>query len=101
MVSTLPSDLTNNVMSTLPSDLTNNVVSTLPSDLTNNMVSTLPSDLTNNMVYQLSRKKSGTYEPQHEKTNKVACAPIEDTSAWAFAQSDQSFRCPHEESLGP
>ena len=22
-------------------------------------------------------------------------------SAWAFAQSDQSLRCPHEESLGP
>ena len=22
-------------------------------------------------------------------------------SAWAFAQSDQSLRCPHEETLGP
>ena len=29
------------------------------------------------------------------------CAPSEDRSAWASAQSDQSLRCPHEESLGP
>ena len=34
-------------------------------------------------------------EPPHDKTNKMACAPIED--------SDQTgrLRCPHEESLGP
>ena len=31
-------------------------------------------------------------EPSHDKTNKMACA---------FAQTDQSLRCPHEESLGP
>ena len=46
----------------------------------------------------------------HDKTNKVACAPSEDSdqpgqrrvrSAWASTQSDQSLRCPHEESLGP
>ena len=29
------------------------------------------------------------------------CAPSEDRSAWASAQSDQSLRCPHEETLGP
>ena len=39
-------------------------------------------------------------EPPRNKTNKVACAPSEDWSAWASAQSDQSLRCPHEESLG-
>ena len=43
-------------------------------------------------------------EPPHDKTNKMACAPSEDsdqTGHPASAQSDQSFRCPHEESLGP
>ena len=30
-------------------------------------------------------------EPEHDKTNKMT---------WASAQSDQSFRCPHEEALG-
>ena len=29
------------------------------------------------------------------------CAPSEDGSAWASAQSDQSLRCPHEETPGP
>ena len=28
-------------------------------------------------------------------------APSEDRSAWASAQSDQSLRCLHEESLSP
>ena len=32
-------------------------------------------------------------EPQHDKTNKMTCAPSEDRSAWASAQSDQSLRC--------
>ena len=40
-------------------------------------------------------------EPPNDKTNKMARAPSEDRSAWASAQSDQNFRCPHEESLGP
>ena len=29
------------------------------------------------------------------------CAQLRLRSAWASAQSDQSLRCPHEESLGP
>ena len=35
------------------------------------------------------------YEPRHDKTNKVACAPSKD--------SDQPghLRCPHEENLCP
>ena len=33
------------------------------------------------------------YEPPHVKTNKMACVPSEDRSAWAFAQSDQSLLC--------
>ena len=32
--------------------------------------------------------------------SKMACAPSEDRSAWASAQSDQSLLCPHEESFG-
>ena len=32
-------------------------------------------------------------KPPRDKTNKMACAPSED--------SDQSLHCPHEESLGP
>ena len=33
-------------------------------------------------------------EPQYDKTNKMSVRP-------ASAQSDQSLRCPYEESLGP
>ena len=39
-------------------------------------------------------------EQQHRKTNEMICAPSED-SARASTQSDQSIRCPHEETLGP
>ena len=35
-------------------------------------------------------------EPPHDKNNKMACAPSEDSD-----QPDQSVPCPHEESLGP
>ena len=34
------------------------------------------------------------YEPVHDKTYKMACAPSEESrSAWVFARSDQSLRC--------
>ena len=34
------------------------------------------------------------FELPHVKTNKMACAPSEDRSAWAsYAQSDQSLCC--------
>ena len=36
---------------------------------------------------------STVFEPPHDKTKKVACAPSKDRSAWAFAQSDQSSLC--------
>ena len=35
------------------------------------------------------------------KPTKWQCAQRRLRSAWASAQSDQSLRCPHEESLGP
>ena len=38
------------------------------------------------------------YEPLHDKTNEMACAPIED---WASAQYDQNLRCRHEKIFGP
>ena len=38
---------------------------------------------------------SALYEPRHDKTNKVRVRP-----ALASAQSDQSLRCPHEETMG-
>ena len=41
------------------------------------------------------------YEPVHDKTNKMMCAQWILRSNWASAQSDQSFRYPCEESLGP
>ena len=37
-----------------------------------------------------------------KKNYKMACAPSEDSyQPGHAAQSDQSLRCPHEESLGP
>ena len=39
-------------------------------------------------------------EPRHDKPTKCVCAQRRLRSAWASAQSDQSLRCPHEESLG-
>ena len=35
------------------------------------------------------------------RPTKWVCALRRHRSAWASAQSDQSLRCPHEESLGP
>ena len=37
--------------------------------------------------------------PAHDKTNKMACAPSEDSSA--LASPCQSLHCLHEESLDP
>ena len=39
---------------------------------------------------QSSRWGKRIKELSHDKTNKMACAPSEDRSAWASAQSDQS-----------
>ena len=40
-------------------------------------------------------------EPRHDQPTKSVCAQLRLRSAWASAQSDQSLRCPHEETLGP
>ena len=42
-------------------------------------------------------------EPPHDKTNKMACAPIEDSDQPGNppSRSDQRLRCLHEDSLDP
>ena len=47
-------------------------------------------------VYYISRValQNSIFEPPHDKTNKMICAPSEDRSAWAATQSDQeSSQC--------
>ena len=44
---------------------------------------------------------SGSFEPPYDKTNKMTCAQRRLRSAWPSAQSDQSLRCLHDETLGP
>ena len=41
------------------------------------------------------------YEPQHDKTNKMTCAPSEDSDKPGHPSCLISLRCPHEEPLGP
>ena len=40
-------------------------------------------------------------EPHRDKTNKMACAPSEDSYQPGHPPSLISLRCPHEEILGP
>ena len=73
-----------------------------------------PTDLSKQYIPKQKRPKSGFilytglyhlyFEPPHDKTNKMTdslCTQRRLRSAWASAHSDQSPRCPHEESLGP
>ena len=48
---------------------------------------------------QISLGPLATFEPHHDKTNKMACTPREESVQ--SAQSDQSLRCPHGGSLDP
>ena len=42
------------------------------------------------------------YKPSHDKTNKMACAPSEDSDQPGHPPSlIKGLRCPHEEILGP
>ena len=43
----------------------------------------------------------GSYEPPHDKTNKMACAPSEDSDQPGRLPSLISLHCRHEETLGP
>ena len=67
---------------------------------------TQPSSHTNYDYQQISHKIYHKTWQQHfshdmTKPTKWVCAQRRLRSAWASAQSDQSLRCPHEESLGP
>ena len=54
--------------------------------------------------FNLSRKSVNfaqkSSEPAHDKTNRMACAPSEDSYQPEHLPSMISLRCPHEESLG-
>ena len=53
------------------------------------------------MTYlSLHQENISINELRHDKTNKMSVCPAE-TQISLDAQSDQSFRCPHEESLSP
>ena len=49
----------------------------------------------------LSMWLSTIFEPHHDKTNKMECAPSEDSDQPGHPPSLMSLHCPHEESLGP
>ena len=49
----------------------------------------------------LGTQLQGIHEPPHDKTNKMAIAPSEDTDQSAHPPSLISLRCPLEEILGP
>ena len=53
------------------------------------------------MVHRLTAEDI-IIEPPHDKTNRMPCAPSEDSDQPGHpGQSDQSLCCPHEEILGP
>ena len=49
----------------------------------------------------LGTQLQGIHEPPHDKTNKMAIAPSEDTDHPVHPPSLISLRCPHEQTLGP
>ena len=53
-----------------------------------------------NVVMEATRMNS-LNEPSHDKTNKMTVRPANTQISLASAQSDQSLRYPHEETLGP
>ena len=58
-------------------------------------------DNSSSWAFGSAKLKQYMYEPAHDKTNKNGMsAQRRLRSAWVSAQSDQSLRCPHEESLG-
>ena len=55
-------------------------------------------DKTNKMTCALNEDSD---EPQHDKTNKMSVHPAKTQISLGICPSDQSLRCPHEETLGP
>ena len=54
-----------------------------------------------NLIIARTESKSFSNEPPHDKTNKMACAPSEDSDQPGHLPSLISLRCPHEGSLSP
>ena len=52
-------------------------------------------------MYREEQKRKTTNEPQHDKTNKIACAPSEDSDQRGHPPSLTSLRYPYDETFGP
>ena len=55
----------------------------------------------NNQALKTCIIKGKIWQNIMTKPTKWYVCPVKTKSAWASAQSDQSLRYPHEESLGP
>ena len=53
------------------------------------------------LASMLGTQLQGIHEPPHDKTNKMAIAPSEDTDQPVHPPRLISLRYPHEETLGP
>ena len=53
------------------------------------------------LINRILKKDILIIEPPHDKTNKMACAPSEDSDQPRHPPSLINLHCPHEESLGP
>ena len=62
-------------------------------NMENNMWHSFTDNTVQTFLWQMSRDMT--------KPTKWVCAQRRLRSAWAYAQSDQSLGCPHEETLGP
>ena len=60
-----------------------------------------PLDLQSDSLSMLGTQLQGLHEPPHDKTNKMAIAPSEDTDQPMHPPSLISLHCPHKETLGP
>ena len=52
-----------------------------------------PNTFPNTTVHSHDKTKIKTYDPRHDKRNKVTVRPAKLISAWASAQSEQSLLC--------
>ena len=65
-------------------------------------------DFSKNIVSPLSAGRAARlalknlpFEPPYDKTNKMSCAPSEDSDQPGHPPSLTSLRCPYEETFGP
>ena len=65
------------------------------------VISRLKWVVTPNQELKLITCETMSNEPPHDKTNKMACVPIEDSDQPGHPPSLVSLRCPHEETIRP